>query len=69
MDFNKENLTTIAVFIYMLISPILSDYGVSIDQSGFTSIIVGVIGLLIAIISAKYPHTINILKKDDDESC
>ena len=70
MDFSKENLTTVAVFIYMLISPMLNDYGVSIDQSGFTSIIVGIIGFLIAIISAKHPNTLSLLgNKDDDESC
>ena len=68
MEFNKGNLTTIAVFIYMLISPILSEYGVLIDESTFTTGLIGIIGLIIAIKSAKHPHNLDIFKNEDTEN-
>ena len=68
MEFNKGNLTTIAVFIYMLISPILSEYGVLIDESTFTTGLIGIIGLIIAIKSAKHPHNLDIFKNKNNET-
>ena len=72
MEYTKENISTIAVFIYMLISPILTSYGVSIDQTTLTTAIMGVGGLLLAIKSAKHPNKIEILGNKeslDDNTC
>lgn len=72
MEYSKENLTTIAVFIYMLISPFLTTYGVSIDESMFTTAIMSIGGLLLAIKSAKHPNKLEILGNNeslDDDTC
>ena len=67
MDLNKGNLTTISVFIYMLISPILTRYGVIVDKSVFTDIFIGLVGLGVAIVSAKHPHNIETLSTNEEE--
>ena len=61
MDFDKNNLSTIFVFIYMLISPILVKYGYEINQELFVSAMVAIVGLIGAIYSAKNPNTIGVL--------
>lgn len=61
MEFDKNNLSTIFVFIYMLISPILIKYGIDIKQEIFVSAMVAIIGLIGAIYSAKNPNTIQAL--------
>lgn len=58
MEFNKENISTIASFLYVIFAPIIVKYfNFNIDQSTFT----GVIGLIIIFISAKYPNTFKFL--------
>ena len=74
MEYNKENLTTIAVFIYMIISPMLNSMGCGVDQVTFTNFITAIIGLIIALVSAKHPNTIESLGNDNpschnDETC
>ena len=61
MEFDKNNLSTIFVFIYMLISPILIKYGIDIKQEIFVSAMVAIIGLIGAIYSAKNPNKIAAL--------
>lgn len=56
----KENLSTIFVFIYMLIAPILVNYGYEINQEIFVSAMVAIVGLLSAIYSAKNPNTFQV---------
>lgn len=68
MEYNKENLTTIAVFLYMVISPVLNSVGMGVDQVTFTNIITAVVGVAIALVSAKHPNTI-LSNSDDDETC
>lgn len=72
MEYSKENLTTIAVFIYMLISPLLTTYGVSIDEATLTQAIISIGGLLLAIKSAKHPNKLEILGNKeslDEDTC
>lgn len=61
MEFNKENLSTIAGWVYMVVSPILVKFGFELDQTGFTSIFVGVVGLIVLVYSAKHPNQFEIL--------
>ena len=68
MEYNKENLTTIAVFLYMIISPMLNSMGCGVDQVTFTNFITAIIGLIIALVSAKHPNTIESLG-NDNSSC
>ena len=61
MDYDINNLSTIFVFIYMLIAPILVKYGYDIKQEVFVSAMVAIVGLIGAIISAKNPNTMGAL--------
>ncbi len=69
MEYNKENLTTIAVFLYMIISPMLNSIGCGVDQVTFTNFITAIIGLIIALVSAKHPNTMESLGNDNNPSC
>ena len=64
MDWNKDNLSTIFVFVYMLIAPILVKYGYDIKQEVFVSAMVAIVGLIGALISAKNPNTMKCLGND-----
>ena len=74
MEFNKDNLSTIFVFLYMLISPILVKYGYDIKQELFVSAMVAIVGLIGAIYSAMNPNKLGIFGNapedtgDEDES-
>lgn len=69
MEYDKNNLSTIFVFIYMLIAPILIKYGYEINQEVFVSAMVAIVGLIGAIYSASNPNTIPALGNapEDDE--
>ena len=64
MDWNKDNLSTIFVFVYMLIAPILVKYGYEIKQEVFVSAMVAIVGLIGAIYSAKNPNRLKIFGND-----
>ena len=36
MELTQNNISTIAVYAYMVVSPILAGYGLTIDQGTFT---------------------------------
>ena len=61
MNYDKNNLSTIFVLIYMLISPILIKYGYEIKQEIFVSAMVAIVGLISAIYSAQNPNHMNSL--------
>ena len=61
IEINKGNLTSIATWIYILISPILVEYGYSIDQTMFVGAFVGIVGLALAIYSSANPNDMEIL--------
>lgn len=67
MDFDKNNLSTIFVFVYMLIAPLLIKYGYEINQEVFVSSMVAIVGLISAIYSAKNPNTIAALGNSDED--
>ncbi len=68
MDYDINNLSTIFVFIYMLIAPILVKYGYEINQEIFVSAMVAIVGLIGAIISARNPNTIQALGNGPDDN-
>ena len=67
MEYTTNNISTIAVFIYMLISPILVQYGYNIDQTVFVGAFVGIFGLILAIWSSRNPNTIAVLGNQPEE--
>ena len=61
MDLNTNNISTIATWIVVLIGPILTYYGYSIDQNTLIPIVTAIIGLGIAIWSSRNPNTLEVL--------
>ena len=68
MEYNTNNISTIAVFIYMLISPILVQYGYNINQETFVAAFVAIFGLILAIWSSRNPNTIAALGNQQDKT-
>ena len=61
MDLNTNNISTIATWIVVLIGPILTYYGYTVDQNTLIPIVTAIIGLGIAIWSSRNPNTIGVL--------
>jgi uncharacterized ion transporter superfamily protein YfcC len=61
MELDKNNLSTIFVFVYMLIAPILVKYGYDINQEIFVSAMVAIVGLIGATYSAMNPNKMKCL--------
>lgn len=59
MDTN--NISTIATFIAICLTTILAYFGYTVDQAQATTVIMGVITLIIAIWSSKNPNTLKCL--------
>ena len=59
MDTN--NISTIATFIAICLTTILAYFGYTVDQAQATTVIMGVITLIIAIWSSRNPNTLSIL--------
>lgn len=59
----KNNLSTIAVWVYVVIAPYVSEY---ITQDQFVTLIVAIIGLCIAVYSSANPNTFKRLGNDDN---
>lgn len=57
----KNNLSTIAVWVYVIIAPYISQY---ITQDQFATLLVAVVGLCIAIYSSANPNTMKSLGND-----
>ena len=61
MELNQNNISTISVLIYIIISPILVKFGIDIDQTTFVGIMIPAIGLILALWSARNPNEIEAL--------
>lgn len=59
----KNNLSTIAVWIYVIVAPYISQY---ITQDQFATLVVAIVGLCIAIYSSANPNTMKSLGNDKD---
>ena len=70
MDFNDNiqgNLSTIILFIYIIISPYIESLGIT--QTMFSEVSFAIIGLIIAIWSAYNPNTLNIFGNQKTCTC
>ena len=67
MEYDINNLSTIFVYVYMLIAPILIKYGYDIKQEVFVSAMVAIVGLISALISARNPNKIGALGNAPEE--
>lgn len=58
----KGNLTTIAVWFWMLVSPYIAQY---VTQDQFVTLFVAIVGIALAIVSSYYPNTFAFLDNDN----
>ena len=56
-----NNISTIATFAAICLTTILAYFGYTVDQAQATTVIMGVISLVIAIWSSKNPNTLKCL--------
>ena len=56
-----NNISTIATFLAICLTGILAYFGYTVDQAQATTVIMGVITLIIAIWSSKNPNTLGFL--------
>ena len=56
MDTN--NISTIATFAAIIITTLLAYFGYTVDQAQLTTVLMGVITLIIAVWSSKNPNTL-----------
>jgi uncharacterized membrane protein YqjE len=56
-----NNISTIATFAAICLTTILAYFGYTVDQAQATTVIMGVITLIIAIWSSKNPNTLEFL--------
>lgn len=56
-----NNISTIATFIAICLTTILAYFGYTVDQAQATTVIMGVITLIIAIWSSRNPNTLKCL--------
>jgi len=61
MELTQGNISTIATYIYWIISPILIKYGIDIDEATGTTFIVAIIGLCLTLWSSYNPNTLKVL--------
>ena len=56
-----NNISTIATFVAIIITTALAYFGYTVDQAQLTTVLMGVITLIIAVWSSKNPNTLAIL--------
>lgn len=61
-----NNLSTIAVWVWVIVSPYITDY---FTQDQFTTLFVAVVGLIIAVYSSYKPNNFKFLGNDNPCQC
>lgn len=61
MKLDKNNISTIIVWISAIITPIIVEYGITIDQATVTAILWAIYLLIVTIYSSRNPNTMRIL--------
>lgn len=57
----SNNISTIATFAAIIITTLLAYFGYTVDQAQLTTVLMGVITLIIAVWSSKNPNTLGWL--------
>lgn len=63
---SKGNITTIATWLAIALTALISYFGIEFDLTPFIPMIAALITLLIAIYSSKHPNTFGFLGNDGD---
>lgn len=61
MEYNTNNISTIATFIAIAITALLAYFGYTVDQAQLATVIMSIITLIIAVWSSRNPNTIAAL--------
>ena len=61
MEYNTNNISTIATFIAIIITALLAYFGYTVDQAQLATVLMSIITLVIAVWSSKNPNTIAAL--------
>lgn len=61
MEYDKNNLSTIIVWLSAILTPIIVEYGISIDEATLTTILWGIYLLIATIYSSYHPNKLGIL--------
>ena len=64
MDNLEGNISTLATWLGILITPIVINYGIDIDQATLTTFIYTLILIIIAVWSSYNPNTFKFLKNN-----
>ena len=59
----KGNLTTILMYVWVLVSPYIAKY---VTQDQFIALGTAIVGIVIAIVSSYYPNTFKFLNNDKE---
>ena len=62
----KNNVSTVAVLIYGILSPYLAQY---LSQDQFSALFIAVISIVLVLYSAKHPNTFESLGNGKDGDC
>lgn len=65
---SKGNITTIATWLAIALTALISYFGIEFDLTPFIPMIAALITLLIAVYSSKHPNTFGFLGNDDSIS-
>ena len=60
----KNNVSTIAVLVYGVLSPYIAHY-LSVDQ--FTTLVISIVSIVLVVWSAKNPNTLQCFGNGEDE--
>ncbi len=66
MEITQGNISTIAVWIYVIIAPYVTAYGIT--QELFVAFFVAVAGIILAVWSSKNPNTFAFLGNQSEEA-
>ena len=61
----KGNLTTVLMYVWVIVSPYIANY---ITQDQFVALSTAIVGLVIAIVSSYYPNTFKFLNNDKNNA-
>ena len=61
MEYNTNNISTIATFIAIALTALLAYFGYTVDQAQLATVLMSIITLVIAVWSSKNPNTIAAL--------
>ena len=61
MEYNTNNISTIATFIAIALTALLAYFGYTVDQAQLATVLMSIITLIIAVWSSRNPNTIAAL--------